>query len=79
MGDRGKGKRASDGSRGKVREGNSPKEKIPEKVKKLAEEREKKRKEKKWKEADEIRKKIENSGYYIEDTKKGFKIKKYGR
>jgi len=48
--------------------------KIPLYIKSLAEKREKLRKEKKWKEADEIRKKIEERGYKIEDTLQGFVI-----
>jgi len=51
------------------------KEKIPGEVLKLANEREKYRQEKNWKKADEIRKKIEKLGYWIEDTKKGVKIR----
>ena len=39
-------------------------------------EREKLRKEGKYDEADEIRKKIENLGYKIEDTGKGSRVKK---
>lgn len=50
--------------------------KIPLKIKKLAKEREKYRKEKNFKKADEIRKKIEKLGYLIEDAPYGFKIKK---
>jgi len=49
---------------------------IPEEIKKLAEMREKLRTENKWQEADEIRKKIKELGYLIEDTKEGPKIKK---
>lgn len=52
------------------------KPKISQKIKKLVETREKYRQEKKWKKADEIRKKIKKMGYRIEDTKKGPKIKK---
>jgi len=43
-------------------------EDIPEEITNLAAEREKMRKEKKWKEADEIRKKIEKKGYEISDS-----------
>ena len=50
--------------------------KIPKKVKNLAEEREKLRKKKEWKKADEIRKKINKLKYIIEDTKKGYILKK---
>jgi len=56
--------------------GRKEKIKIPAKVKKLIEERKIMRKEKKWKKADEIRKKINKSGFLIEDTKKGAVVKK---
>ena len=49
---------------------------IPAEIKKLAEERERKRKEKKFKEADEIREKINKLGFVIEDIEKGIIIKK---
>ena len=52
------------------------KEKIPKEVTKLAEEREKFRIEKNWKESDKAREKIKNLGYIVEDTDSGFKIKK---
>lgn len=52
------------------------KEKIPPEIKNLAEQREKYRKKGKWQEADKIRIKIEKTGYQIEDTSKGPKIKK---
>ncbi|MGC8880892.1 MAG: cysteine--tRNA ligase [Minisyncoccia bacterium] len=48
---------------------------IPQKIKKLAQKREKYRKEKNYKKADELRKKIEKLGYLIEDTPTGPKIK----
>jgi len=51
-------------------------EKIPREIKKLAEQREKYRKQKQWKQADEIRKEIENLGYIVEDTDKGYRVKK---
>jgi cysteinyl-tRNA synthetase len=51
-------------------------EKIPAKVKKLINEREKARKQKNWQKADEIRKKIKSLGYWMEDTDKGPKVKK---
>lgn len=51
-------------------------EKIPTSVLSLTKKREKYRKEKKWKEADEIRKKINELGYLIQDTKRGPKLKK---
>lgn len=50
--------------------------KIPEKIKELAEERERLRSEKKFKKADKVREKIKKLGYVLEDTKKGYKIKK---
>lgn len=54
----------------------SEKIKIPEKVKTLVKEREKARKEKDWKKADEIRAKINKLGYILEDTKKGVVVRK---
>jgi len=50
--------------------------KIPSNVKKLTEEREKFRKKKDWKKADELRSKIAKLGYLIEDKEKSFSIKK---
>lgn len=50
---------------------------ISQEVEVLAREREKYRQRKEWQKADEVRKKIEESGYYIEDTKEGIKIKKF--
>jgi len=52
------------------------KEKIPEEIIKLVEERKKCRKNKEFQEADKIRKEIEKSGWQIEDTDQGTKIKK---
>jgi hypothetical protein len=52
-------------------------EEIPGNIKKLAEEREQLRKHKKFREADEIRKKIQELGYSIEDSENNVKIKKY--
>jgi len=49
---------------------------IPEKVIKLLKKREGLRKLKQWKLADEIRRKIKDLGYQIEDTKEGPKIKR---
>lgn len=49
--------------------------KIPLEIKKMVQEREKARKEKNWKLADEIREKIKALGYQIEDTKEGPRIK----
>jgi len=50
--------------------------KIPSDVKKFAEEREKLRKGKNWKKADELREKIGKLGYVIEDKEKGYVLKK---
>ncbi|WP_440951931.1 cysteine--tRNA ligase [Methanococcoides sp. FTZ1] len=52
------------------------KEKIPEIVMKLVSEREIARANKDWQKADELRTKIKDSGYIIEDSKEGAKIKK---
>jgi len=49
---------------------------IPEKVIKLSIEREKYRKNGQWKLADKIREKIKKIGYWVEDTKKGPKLKR---
>jgi len=58
--------------------GLTEKEKVsaPEKIIKLAEERQKAREEKNWKKSDDIRNKISNLGYSIEDNEKGFLLKK---
>jgi len=56
--------------------GEKIKEKIPAEIIKLVEEREKCRKQGLWKKSDEIRNEIEKSGYRLEDTKGGPKIKK---
>jgi len=53
--------------------------KIPSSIKKMVQDREKARKSKDWRLADEIRIKILNQGYQIKDTKKGPKIKAYRR
>lgn len=50
---------------------------IPEKVKKLADEREKARSKKDWDEADALRNKIEKTGFKVEDSSAGPKISKY--
>ena len=50
--------------------------KIPEKISELIKEREKCRKEKNFKKADEIRQKIESLGWLIEDTPSGSKLKR---
>jgi cysteinyl-tRNA synthetase len=52
------------------------KPKIPEEIKKMVEKREEYRKKGDFESADEIRKKIKEMGYWIEDTKEGPKIKK---
>jgi cysteinyl-tRNA synthetase len=52
------------------------KEKIPEEILKLVKEREKYRKDGLWQKADELRKRVKEFGYWIEDTKEGPKIKK---
>jgi len=52
------------------------KEKIPEEIMRLVKEREKLRKEGDFESADKIRAKIKEMGYWIEDTKKGPRIKK---
>ncbi|MBU0998728.1 cysteine--tRNA ligase [Patescibacteria group bacterium] len=55
---------------------NLQKEKIPEEIKKLAEEREEARKEKDFKKSDELRKEINSLGYEVKDTSAGQKISK---
>ena len=45
-------------------------------VKKLAKQREIAREKKDWKKADELREKINKLGYIIDDTDKGFSLKK---
>lgn len=50
-------------------------DKIPDEIMKLAEEREIARKSKDFKQSDELRNKIQELGYEIEDSQKGFKIK----
>ncbi len=49
---------------------------VPAEIKKLVDEREKARKNKDWKKADEIRNKIKNLGYQVNDTDEGPKITK---
>jgi cysteinyl-tRNA synthetase len=51
-------------------------EKIPENVKKLAEEREQARKNKDFKKSDELRNEISDLGYLIRDDENGYKISK---
>lgn len=50
--------------------------KIPEKIKKLVQKREKAREKKNFRLADKIREKIKKEGYVIEDTKEGPRVKK---
>ena len=52
------------------------KREIPEQIKKIAKERENARKEKNWKKSDELREKIYNLGFVIEDVKESFVLKK---
>lgn len=52
------------------------KEKIPQKILELAEERLKARRNKDWKKADRLREKIKKLGYIIGDTAEGFEISK---
>ncbi len=49
---------------------------IPNEVKELAEEREIARKEKDFKKSDELRKRIQEMGFEIEDSQEGYRIKK---
>jgi len=56
--------------------GKEEKIEVPVKIKELAKEREKARKEKNWKKADEIREKIKKLGYSLDDTDEGTKIRK---
>ena len=48
--------------------------KIPKEIQKIIEEREKARKNKDWKKADELREDLKNEGYLIDDTESGTKI-----
>lgn len=52
------------------------KEEIPKQILELVQQREKYRKEKRWKKADQIRTKIKKLGYQIKDTDQGPKISK---
>ena len=52
------------------------KTKVPAEIRELAEEREKARKKKDWKRSDELRGKIEQKGYIVEDTSQGHQIRK---
>jgi cysteinyl-tRNA synthetase len=49
---------------------------IPYNIKKLVEERERYRKKREWEKSDELRERIKKLGYWVEDTRKGPKIKK---
>ena len=51
---------------------------IPPEIKKLIEQRKELRKKKDWKKADEIRKKINELGFKIDDTEKGVLVRKNG-
>ena len=50
--------------------------KIPQEIKSLLGKREKARKEKDFKLADELRNQIKEKGYYVDDTKEGYKLKR---
>lgn len=52
------------------------KPKVSQEIKKLVKLREKYRRERAWLKADEVRKKIKQLGYWVEDTKQGPKIKR---
>lgn len=54
----------------------SGEEGIPREIMKLVDEREKARRKKDWKAADEVRQRIKNKGYWVDDTPKGPKITK---
>jgi cysteinyl-tRNA synthetase len=56
--------------------GEEEKIEIPKSIKELVKEREKARKEKNWKKADELREKINKAGYSINDTDEGPELKK---
>lgn len=51
-------------------------EEIPETVKRLANDREKARKDKKWQESDRLRSEISKLGYTVDDTPQGYRLKK---
>jgi len=63
----------------KILERKGKKVKIPKEVLLLIKQREKLRQEKQWRLADEMRKKIKQAGFLIEDTKEGPKIKRIGK
>ena len=52
------------------------KKKIPEEIKKLADERLRARKEKDWERADELRKEIKEKGWKVEDVDWGYDLSK---
>ena len=54
----------------------SPKEEIPEDVKKVAEERFRARLEKDWKKSDELRETLKGMGYAVKDAKDGYTLTK---
>jgi cysteinyl-tRNA synthetase len=56
--------------------GETRKEKIPDEVLKLVEERESARKKKEWTISDALREKIKSLGHVVQDTKEGPNIKK---
>ncbi len=56
--------------------GDEEKVEVPEEVIKIAEEREEARKNRDWKRSDELREKIKNKGWQIDDTKDGYRLKK---
>jgi len=56
--------------------GSIKEDKIPKKVFELAIEREQARKNKNWDQSDKLREKIKKLGYFVDDTKEGYKIKK---
>jgi cysteinyl-tRNA synthetase len=49
---------------------------IPQEIQSLVQEREQRRKEKKFEQADTLRKQIEERGYIIEDSAEGIRVKK---
>ncbi len=50
--------------------------KIPKEIKELAEKRKRARMEKNWKKSDEIREKIKKLGFVLEDSERGYRLKK---
>ena len=53
------------------------KEKIPNKIKQFADERQEARKNKNWKKADELRNKINKTGWKIEDVGDSYRLEKF--